>query len=131
MKSIIVGDSFVITSEFTLEQLKTVEKYRPSALQLKGGEDGKQTVYTVMTSNKPGDINNIGAIFGSEAHDGSGKATITINVDRFPGEDKREAITDAIGKGLASLKKIEENLAAVIEEISAEKAAVRESITLG
>lgn len=129
MKTAICGDSFVITSDFTLEQLKKVSKFRPSALQLKGGEDNKQTLYTVLTSDNPGGFNNVGAIFGSEAHDGSGKATITMDVNELPGEDKPKAIAEEYGRGLSYLKQIEENLQSVIDEITAEQNAIIEAIT--
>lgn len=131
MKTGIYGDSFVITSDFTLDQLKKVSKFRPSALQLKGGEDNKQTLYTVLTSDKPGGFNNVGAIFGSESHDGSGKATITMDVNTVPGEDKRKAIAEEYGRGLSYLKQIEDSLQEAIDEIEAEQNAIIESITLG
>ncbi len=131
MKTSISGDALVITSDFTLDQLKKVSKFRPDALKLKGGEDGKQTLYTVIACDKPGGFNNVGAIFGSKAHDGSGKATITMDVNCVPGEDKRKAVAAEFGRGLSYLKQIEENLQTVIEEIDAEQTAIEESITVG
>ena len=131
MKTSIIGDAFVITSDFTLDQLKKVSKFRPDALKLKGGEDGKQTLYTVITGDKPGGFNNVGAIFGSKAHDGSDKATITMDVNCIPGEDKLSGLAEEYGRGLTYLKKIEENLQTVIDEIDADLAAIKASITVG
>ena len=39
-KITIAGDAAVVTSAMKLEDIKTIEKYRPKELVLKGGEDG-------------------------------------------------------------------------------------------
>ena len=41
-KIVIAGDAVVVTSAMKLEDIKTIEKYRPKELVLKGGEDGKE-----------------------------------------------------------------------------------------
>ena len=118
----------VITSAITLENYKAVAKYRPKALQLKGGDDGKEVVFVIgVTSNPRGSINKMGAEFGSEAHDGTGKATITMDLPQTDG-DIKEAVAEYIGSAILDLNKLEAQLPAVIEEIGVERANVLANI---
>lgn len=73
-KIVIAGDAVVITSALKLSDIKTVEKYRPNELILKGGEDGKEPIFALGTTTGSGNINAVGASFGREASDGSGLA---------------------------------------------------------
>lgn len=124
----VVGESVVITSTITLEDYKKIAKYRPKALQLKGGEDGKEVVFVVgVTSNPKGSINKIGAEFGGETHDGEGKATITMDLPQTDG-DIKEAVAEYIGSAILDLNKLEAQLPAVIEEIGVERANVLANI---
>ena len=124
----IAGESVVITSSQKLADIKTVAKYRPKALQLKGGEDGKEVVFVIgVTSNPRGSINKVGAEFGSEAHDGSGRATITLDLPKVDG-DVKEAVAEHIGSAILDLNKLEAALPEVIEEIETEKANVLANI---
>lgn len=126
----VVGESVVITSSITLEEYKTVAKYRPKALQLKGGEDGKEIVFAIgVTSNPRGSINNVGAEFGSEAHDGTGRATITFDLPRADGNVK-EVVAEYIGSAILNLNKIEAQIPAVIEEVDTERANVLANINV-
>ena len=127
-KITIAGESIVITSAIKLDDYKTIAKYRPKALQLKGGEDGKEVVFVIgVTSNPRGSINKVGAEFGSEAHDGSGRATITLDLPKVDG-DVKEAVAEHIGSAILDLNKLEAALPEVIEEIETEKANVLANI---
>ena len=68
-KITIAGDAAVVTSAMKLEDIKTIEKYRPKELVLKGGEDGKEPIFAVGTTNGAGNINAFGASFGAETRD--------------------------------------------------------------
>lgn len=126
----VVGEAVVITSNLLLDDIKSVAKYRPSKLVLKGGEDGKEVVFVVgITSNPRGSINNVGVEFGSEAHDGTGRATVTLDLPRTEG-DIKEAVAERIGTAILDINKMEAILPAVIEEIANEKAAIMENITV-
>ncbi len=126
-KIIIAGDAVVVTSALTLEDIKTVEKYRPKELVLKGGEDGKEPIFAIGTTKGAGSINGMGASFGREFN---GKASITLCADDIPAEGVKEWAADRIGNAIIHLKKLEEKLPAVLEEIKAEKTAVLESVTV-
>ena len=126
----IAGESVVVTSDITLENYKMIAKYRPSKLVLKGGDDGKDPIFAVgVTSNPRGSINKVGAEFGSEAHDGTGRATITFDLPQTDG-DVKEAVAEKVGAAIIYLNKLEETLPDVVNEIAAEKAAVLENISV-
>lgn len=124
------GESVVITSDIKLDDIKLVEKYRPSECKLKGGEDGKEEIFFIGTYPDPcGAINQFGAEFGSTTHDGTGRATITFPLPSGVG-DVKERVAEYVGSAILDLNKIEAKLPAVIEEIINEKAAVLENISV-
>jgi hypothetical protein len=126
----VAGESVVVTSDVTLKNYKMIAKYRPAKLVLKGGEDDNEPIFAVgVASNPRGSINKVGAEFGSEAHDGTGRATITFDLPQTDG-DIKEAVAEYIGSAILDLNKLEAQLPAVIEEIAAEKAAVMENISV-
>lgn len=126
----VAGESVVVTSAITLEDYRMIAKYRPDKLVLKGGDDGKEPIFAVGVATNPrGSINKMGAEFGSEAHDGTGKATITFDLPQTDG-DVKEAVAEKVGAAIIHLNKLEEILPDVVNEIAAEKAAVLENISV-
>lgn len=128
-KVTIAGDAVVVTSSMKLEDIKTIAKYRPKALTLMGGEDGKEPVFAIGVTNGAGSINNFGASFGRESHDEEKLATVTMVLKNVDG-DVSEYVADALGAALISLNKLEAQLPAVLDEIAAEKAEVMGNITV-
>lgn len=127
-KTQVVGNAVVITSALALEEIKTVKKYRPEALTLMGGEDGKEPIFAIsVKEGKSGDINKYGATFGGSTRDEHKLATITMCCE-YDGEDVREWLADEIGGALINLEKLEKALPAVIKEINEERLVVMASI---
>lgn len=127
-KIVIAGEAVVITSAMKLEDLRTIAKYRPEALVLKGGEDGKEPIFAVtVTPRGGGDINQYGASFATESHDEAKLATITM-VGLPTDGDVREAVAERVGNAIINLNKLEETLPGVLAEIAAEKQAVLSNI---
>ncbi len=126
-KIVIAGQAIVVTSEMALEDLKTIKKYRPDALILKGGEDGKEPVFAISIGE--GRINTYGASFCEATRDDAKKATLTM-VTIYDGEDIEGYVSDSIGAALMNLNKLEETLPAVLDEITAEKAIIKSNITV-
>lgn len=126
------GDACVIKSTMKLEDLKTIKKYRPDALVLKGGEDGKEELFRIgVSEGNPGSLNKYGATFGRVANDGSGLASVTMMIGVVPdGGVTREFVADQIGYAVNTLTKLEATLPAVVSEIAAEKAHIMESISI-
>lgn len=128
-KITIAGDAVVVTSAMKLEDLRTIAKYRPGALVLKGGEDGKEPIFAVSVTNGFGEINKYGASFGSETNDDAKLASLTMTVNTKP-DNIREYVADQLGAAITNLTKLEASLPEVIAEIAGEKAAVMDSITV-
>ena len=128
-KVIIAGDAAVVKSELTLEQLKTIKRYRPQALVLKGGEDGKEPIFAIDVTAGCGEINAYGTSFGRESHDEAKVAMITLVTAGVTG-DVKEYIADKLGGALIKLNQLEETLPAVLAEIEAEKATVLSNISV-
>ncbi len=129
-KIVIAGDAVVVTSAMKLEDLRTIAKYRPDALVLRGGEDGKEPIFAVsVTENGCGGINRYGATFGSESRTGDNLASLTMYVHAAD-SDIREYIADKIGTAIINLTKLEETLPSVLEEIKEQRAAVMDNIVV-
>lgn len=126
---VIAGDAAVITSSLKLEDIRTVEKYRPKELVLYGGEDGKEPVYAVGSTNGAGNINAVGASFGRETRDDRKLATITMVIPSNVA-DAKEFIADSLGAAVINLNKLEQKIPAVLEEIANEKAEVLSNISI-
>lgn len=128
-KITIAGDAIVITSSLKLEDIKTVQKYRPEALLLH--DEDNEPVFCVGITDGAGNITKYGAEFGRETRDDEKKATMTlIYTSDDEGIDIKEAVVDNIGAAILSLNKIEETVPAVLGEIKAEKERIMENITI-
>lgn len=128
-KITIAGDAVVVTSELKLEDIKTIKKYRPAALVLKGGDDGKEPIFKLGVANGAGSINKYGAEFGSETHDTEKKAVMTLLCDCGEG-DIKEVVADTIGAYVMTLNKLEATLPTVLEEIAVEKQQIMSNISV-
>ncbi len=125
----IAGDAAVVTSAMSLEDIKTIERYRPKELILKGGEDGKEPIFAIGTTTGAGNINAYGASFGSETRDENKLACITMFLEGVTG-DVKDWIADRLGAAIINLNKLEEKLPDVLKEIADEKAKVLENIAV-
>ena len=123
----IAGQAVVVTSAMALEDIKTIKKYRPKALILKGGEDGKEPIFALGIGECK--INPVGASFNQATRDEAKLATLTMTTN-FDGEDIVAFVTDTLGGALMNLNKLEETLPAVLAEINAEKATIQQNITV-
>lgn len=128
----IAGEAIIITSALKLEDIELLAKYRPKALTLYGGEDGKEPLFKVVSGEGTGYINANGAVFSRASGDGSGLACITMFAPELP-EDAEEAkvfVEEQLGGAILLLNKLEASVPAIVGEVQAEKAAIRGSITV-
>ena len=125
-KITVAGNAVVVTSTLKTEEISKVKKYRPTELQLKGGEDGKEVIFAIGLGTGNGSITKYGIEFGTSQ---SEFATVTGTLGTVAG-DLKAAIADQIGGAVMMLSKLEEKLPAVIEEINAEQAAILSTITV-
>lgn len=128
-KIVIAGDAVVVTSAIKLEDLRNIKKYRPTALVLKGGEDGNEPIFAINVTNGNGDINQYGASFGAATRDDEKLATITLVAPGVEG-DIKEFVADKLGSALINLNKLEETLPGVIQSIASEKAQIMDNISI-
>ena len=129
-KITIAGDSIVITSSKTLDAIKDLEKYRPKALRLyERDEDGNKSEVFRVASGNTGVINGNGAVFASVTHDDHKLATITMPIPAGT-VNAVDYAAEKIGKAVTMLNKVEAQFDAAVEAVTAEKAAVRQLITV-
>lgn len=127
----VIGDAAVITSTLKFEDILAVQKHRPSALILKGGEDGKQPIFKVEArAGATGSISEYGATFGSATHTDEGLAAITLCLNVPAGADVKGIIADRYGVALANLKQLEETLPEVLAAVMTERTALMDTITI-
>jgi len=128
-KIVIAGDAVVITSSLKLEDIRTIAKYRPEALTLMGGEDGKEPIFAIGVTNGPGSINEFGASFGRETRDDEKLATVTMVAENVTG-DVKEWVADRIGGAIMHLYELEQKLPDVLDEVLLQREIVMEAITV-
>lgn len=127
-KITITGQAIVLTSSLKLDDIKTVEKYRPKELTVFGGEDGKEPIFKIATG-KTGSVNKYGVTFAEATRGDEKLATLTTLMD-CPTDDVKEFIADAYGAVIVNLNKLEEKLPTVLAEIDSDKANVLEHIDI-
>lgn len=121
----VCGDAIVIESALKLEEIANVQKFRPEALVLKGGEDGKTPVFALSVTKGAAGIGPLGAQFKDAARE-TGKATMTI-VKHIEG-DVKAYIADNFGGTLAKLNALEATLPGVLSEIQADRETIMASV---
>lgn len=129
-KITIAGDSIVIAFGKTLDQIKDLEKYRPKALCLfETDEDGNKVEVFRVASGTTGIINMNGAVFASVTHDDQKLATITMPIPTGT-PNAVDYAAEKIGVAITMLNRVEAQFDEAIAAVAAEKAAVRECITV-
>jgi hypothetical protein len=129
MKNItIAGNSLVVTSDLTLAEIQTAEKYRPNALKLVD-EKTDDTLFRVGAELGADDIDDFGVIFGGVSNDESKRATITLPLPAVV-EDKKAYVEEIYGVALAKLGKVEAQAATALEGIKAERDGVANKIEI-
>lgn len=129
-KVLIAGNAVVITSEYSLSDLRKVAKHRPECLTLKNAND--ENIFSVFVEDSgAGTISNYGVLFADETRDAEKRATLTMTVCSDEEiTDIRQYVIDEIGTGLSRLKEIENNLCFALSEIDAEIEALMNDITV-
>lgn len=123
---IITGDSVSVISTLTLEDIKTVAKYRPEALNLYDGESKeKSLVFTVKAGTTPS-MSAYGVSFTAQTSDGN--AVMTEIFSGSTAATIKDAVAEKYGVGVINLRKLEAQVPTVIEEIKAEREEIKSSI---
>lgn len=120
----ILGGSAVLESNYTLDQIRKVMKYRPKMLKI--FEEKTEVFAVAVAKSGYGSANNNGVTFGVMTA-GNAPATVTMMIPEAA--DKKAWVREEWGAAILGLKKVEEGLAAAIDDINAEAEAVSACIT--
>ena len=115
-----------IISDFTLEQIKLVEKYQPEELSVYNAET-KELLFKMATGNS-GVISAYGIVFNTS--NSEGKAALMIDIAGETADEKKAFIVDNYGVAIDNANMIESHLQGIIDDITAKKEAVAASITV-
>lgn len=130
-KITVAGTAVIVTSALKLDDIKLIEKYRPDALVLKGGEDGNDPVFRIATTTEGhGSINRLGVEFDSATDNEEKLAAVTVIREGGFGENVKATVSDAYGLAVLNLNKLERQLEGALREIAEEKAAIDRNITV-
>lgn len=114
-KITVAGNALVITSKYSREEIKNVEKHAPQALTLL---DEKKTPYFKLSQNGDGKVNKYGVSLNKTSNNGKACTTIII--------DQNEALTrDWVAEEYSVLVN---NMKKVEDQIEEAMLAVREQI---
>ena len=128
-KILVAGNAVVITSAVKFKDLEVVTKYRPEALTLYGGEDGKTPIFAVAIGK--GEISQYGISFSDETRDNDKFATLTLaNCLDGVVENVADYVADKYGAAITYLNEIEETIPNVLEDIKSSRDAVKRNITI-
>lgn len=122
----IAGNSYVVTSAISMEDLEKVKKYRPAALTLKD-EETKETYFKVGIGTGTASLNDHGVSFSGVSNDDKklANATLTIPSDV---EDAKAYVLDKAGMAIANLNKVEEAVTGALKDIKAEHDKIVQNI---
>lgn len=122
----ILGEAAVLTSMFQMENLKTILKYKPSALVVQDEETKEETFRVNIAKSGAGHMNRYGISF-SPTPDKNGWAQVTVSLPEEHGNPK-DYIEDAYGETILNLKKLENKMFSILGEIEVARKAIRDSI---
>ena len=127
MKTTIVMNECVISSELTMEELKKIEKFQPEKLEVIDPET-KAVKFKVATGDR-GSVGTYGITFNCETAEGK-KAAVKIPVCGETVDEKKAYIAENYGAALAQVKAMEDGLKTTFKAIEDELKAIAEGITV-
>lgn len=122
----VVDKAVVVVSGVKLEDIKTIEKYRKSALTLMGGNDGKEPIFKLGVGASS--INKFGASF--DHADEEGNAVLTM-LTEYEGDSIKDYVADLLGEAVTKLDELEKTLPEVLAAVKKEREAIKSKITVG
>lgn len=131
MKASVKSNILFITSDYSIDDLKKVAKYRPDALKLVEGEgDDKHTVAAICVGTKASVAPN-GIVFAPVGGT-TGKAVVTMDlpVDCDSEEKVRKHIHEKVGMAVVNGTKIEAQISEALTGIDADFETMDAAITI-
>lgn len=128
----VVGNAVVFQSAMKLEDLVKIQKYKSDALSVKGGEDGKEILFSVIpVPGCMGEVNASEVVFGQKANDGLATVTAILPVIPEDEAELKEVLADKLGAALTYMNELEAKLPDVLKQVNEERNAVMEAIEIG
>ena len=116
-KIYILGAAAVLISGVKLEDWKRVEKFAPDILKIM--DDSGDDSFRIQTGEGGGRVTEDAVSWGSYTSS-EGYATVTVLLDEEI-ENKKEAVTDIMGKALLRVMSIEKALPEILDDIRADE----------
>lgn len=117
---VLAGEVGVIKSAWSYDNIATIEKYKPEALEIREGED---VVFKVGTTEGHGTASKYGLEFAKTESD---SASVAVEL---PAEGAEAYVMDTLGPVCVKLAKLEEGFEAALAEIEAQKTLIASMIT--
>lgn len=128
MKVSVKHNMMFIVSDYSLDELKKVNRYRREAMSLYAA-DGAET-FRVDVSPMTPSASKYGVSFAHQGVDGKAVFNCQISSDCKTAEDVREWIVEEYGMILQNLAMVEEKISNAMNEIAAAEAAVSNMIVV-
>ena len=118
----VYGDSLMVTTTASIDELALLKAKRPEALCLYEGEDKeKKMVFRVDVGAQPCLQNNVACFTGNTNTDPK-VAVLSVSLANKPeGADVKEYVTEKFGAAILHLQKVEAQFADAIDEIGVEQ----------
>lgn len=121
-----LGEAAVLFSLIKLDQLKALLKYIPSAATLTDEETKEELFRIGIADSGLGTVNKYGISFSpTPSEDGDAQVTLTLPDEHG---DIKDYLEDHYAEAILNLQKIESNLFTYLDQIDANRAAVRNAI---
>ena len=125
---IITGSAIVLKSSVTLDTLKKLKKYDPSALKIV--DDKERLVFKVdVAAEGNGSVCEKAIFFAPVTHDAEKKATVTLQIPDSVA-NAPEYAADLLGSAFTALEGLEDTMAAASVTVDEKKAAMLEKIVV-
>ena len=122
MKINTIGNSLVVTTEVTMEDLQKLQANKSEALVLTEEVDGKKQERFRVAAGKTGSLSNFGATFSANTNTEPKVAMLTVDISAKP-EDKdvKAYVAEKYGAAILNLRRVEEKFAPALEQIEEEQ----------
>lgn len=117
-----VGNSLVVTTEVTMEDLKKLQARKPDALALTKEVDGKKQEYFRVAAGKAGSLNTFGATFSADTNTAPKKAMLTVDISgKSAEEDVKQYVAEKFGAAILNLREVEKKFQPALHQIAEEQ----------
>lgn len=125
---IITGSAIVLKSSLTLDTIKKLKKYMPSALKVQ--DDKERLVFKAdIAAEGNGSVCEKAIFFAPVTHDAEKKATVTLSIPDSV-TNAAEYAADLLGAAFTALEGLEDTMCAASVEVDEKKAAMLEKIVV-